>query len=143
MEIFAPAAPPFKDAPYPAASTAAMISPDEAVPSTPMELVRRLTEQLFTPGTFDTAFSTRAEQAAQLIPVTLYCSIFFQYLLKSSLSLYFISFWRVATSSSMVSSLPSRISRATQVRMWLASSSLLNAFTAALTAADWIRISLQ
>lgn len=46
-----------------------------AVPSTPMELVSRLTEQAVTPGTLDTAFSTRAEQAAQLIPVTLYCSM--------------------------------------------------------------------
>ena len=46
-----------------------------AVPSTPMELVSRLTEQLVTPGTFFTAFSTRAEQAAQLMPVTLNCSI--------------------------------------------------------------------
>ena len=52
-----------------------MISWDEAVPSTPIEFVRRLTEQDVTPGTFDTAFSTRAEQAAQLMPVTLYCSI--------------------------------------------------------------------
>lgn len=47
----------------------------EAVPSTPMEFVRRLTEQDVTPGTLDTAFSTRVLQAAQLIPVTLYCSI--------------------------------------------------------------------
>ena len=46
-----------------------------AVPSTPMELVSRLTEQLVTPGTFFTAFSTRAEQAAQLMPVTLYLSL--------------------------------------------------------------------
>ena len=46
-----------------------------AVPSTPMELVSRLTEQLATPGTAFTAFSTRAEQAAQLMPVTVYCSI--------------------------------------------------------------------
>ena len=46
-----------------------------AVPSTPMEFVSRLTEQLVTPGTAFTAFSTRAEQAAQLMPVTLYCSI--------------------------------------------------------------------
>ena len=38
-----------------------------------MELVSRLTEHAVTPGTFDTAFSTRAEQAAQLMPVTLYC----------------------------------------------------------------------
>ena len=47
----------------------------EAMPSTPMEFVRRLTEQLVTPGTFFTAFFYRAEQAAQLMPVTLYCSI--------------------------------------------------------------------
>ena len=40
-----------------------------------MELVRRLTEQAVTPGTLDTAFSTRALQAAQLMPVTVYCSI--------------------------------------------------------------------
>ena len=52
-----------------------MISWEEAVPSTPIEFVRRLTEQDVTPGTFDTAFSTRDEQAAQLMPVTLYCSI--------------------------------------------------------------------
>ena len=38
-----------------------------------MELVSRLTEQAVTPGTFPTAFSTRAEQAAQLIPVTSNC----------------------------------------------------------------------
>jgi hypothetical protein len=37
-----------------------------------MELVKRLTEQDVTPGTLDTAFSTRALQAAQLIPVTVY-----------------------------------------------------------------------
>src|SRR5699024_9081825 len=61
--------------PYPASSTAAMISVGDAVPSTPMELVSRLTEQDVTPGTLDTAFSTRALHAAQLIPVTLYCSI--------------------------------------------------------------------
>ena len=66
---------PFSDAPYPASSTAAMTSAGEAVPSTPMELVSRLTEQDVTPGTCDTAFSTRALQAAQLMPVTLYCSI--------------------------------------------------------------------
>ena len=52
-----------------------MISALEAVPSTPIELVKRLTEQDVTPGTAFTAFSTRAEQAAQLMPVTLYCSI--------------------------------------------------------------------
>ena len=47
------------------------------MPSTPMELVSRLTEQEVTPGTLDTAFSTRALQAAQLMPVTLYCLILF------------------------------------------------------------------
>ena len=66
---------PFSEAPYPAASTAAMISWGAAVPSTPMEFVNRLTEQAVTPGTFDTAFSTLALQAAQLMPVTLYCLI--------------------------------------------------------------------
>ena len=39
------------------------------------EFVSRFTEQLVTPSTAETAFSTRAEQAAQLIPVTLYCFI--------------------------------------------------------------------
>ena len=68
--------PPLRAAPYPAASTARMMSADEAVPSTPMEFVRRLTAHDVTPGTPETAFSTLLEQAAQLIPVTLYCSIF-------------------------------------------------------------------
>ena len=67
-EVLLPA--PFSEAPYPAASTARMISSADAVPSTPMELVSRLTEQELTPGTPDTAFSTRLEQAAQLMPVT-------------------------------------------------------------------------
>ena len=40
-----------------------------------MEFVSRLTEHSETPGTFETAFSTRALQAAQLIPVTLYLVI--------------------------------------------------------------------
>ena len=51
---------------------AAIMSASEAVSSTPTELVSRLTEQDFTPGTFDTAFSTRELQAAQVIPVTIY-----------------------------------------------------------------------
>ena len=54
-----------------------MIACGEALPVTPMELVSRLTEQLSTPGTALTAFSTRALHAAQLMPVTLYCSILF------------------------------------------------------------------
>ena len=40
-----------------------------------MAFVSRLTEHDVTPGTFDTAFSTLALQAAQLMPVMLYCSI--------------------------------------------------------------------
>jgi hypothetical protein len=58
-------------APYPAESKAAMISYGVAEPSTPIELVSRLTVQDSTPSTFDTAFSTRALHAAQLIPLTL------------------------------------------------------------------------
>ncbi|CDC61952.1 uncharacterized protein BN660_01251 [Clostridium sp. CAG:448] len=52
-----------------------MILASLALPSTPMELVRRLTEQAVTPSTAATAFSTRALHAAQLIPVTLNCFI--------------------------------------------------------------------
>ena len=46
----------------------------------PMEFVSRLTEQDVTPGTLLTAFSTRVLHAAQLIPVTLYCSILLPFL---------------------------------------------------------------
>ena len=106
-----------------------MISAGLAVPSTPMELVRRLTEQAVTPGTFRTAFSTRALHAAQLMPVTLYCSI------NSPLCAHFIIFWRIASSSSIVSSRPARTSSTTQLCMWLASSSRLKAFSAAFAAA--------
>ena len=60
------------EAPYPAFSTASIISFDVAVPSTPIEFVNKFTEQEATPSTELTAFSTLAEQAAQLIPVTLY-----------------------------------------------------------------------
>ena len=66
---------PFSEAPYPASSTAAMTAAGKAVPYTPIEFVNRLTEQEVTPGTCETAFSTRALQAAQLIPVTVYCFI--------------------------------------------------------------------
>ena len=62
----------FSVASYPASRTAAIISSESAVPSTPMELVSRLTEQEVTPLTPETAFSTRAVQAAQLIPFTEY-----------------------------------------------------------------------
>ncbi len=98
---------PLRYALYPAFSTAFIISSGKTSPSTPMEFVRRLTEQDATPGTFSTAFSTLALQAAQLIPVTVYCSIM--------LHLYFINFCSVASSSSTVSSFPSLISRITQV----------------------------
>ena len=74
LKDFAPSF--FSDAPYPASSTAFIISCAIAVPSTPIEFVRRLTEQLVTPSTFATAFSTLAWQAAHVIPVTLYCCIF-------------------------------------------------------------------
>ena len=73
---FSVSAPRFFDAPYPALTTAAITASSEAVPSTPMELVKRLTVQEVTPSTFPTAFSTRALHAAQLIPVTVYCSMF-------------------------------------------------------------------
>ena len=58
---------PFKLAPYPAFSTARTMSAGAAVPSTPIEFVSRLTAHEVTPGTAETAFSTRAEHAAQLI----------------------------------------------------------------------------
>ena len=58
-------------------------------------------------------------------------------------SIYFISFCSVAASSSTISSWPSFRSRATHVRRCSASSSRLKALTAALTAADCVRISLQ
>ena len=73
----------FCSASYPALRTAAIISSASAVPSTPIELVSRLTEQSVTPLTAVTAFSTRAEQAAQLMPLTVYLSIVsLQHLLK-------------------------------------------------------------
>ena len=75
-----------------------MIASGEASPSTPIEFVRRLTEHSVTPGTFRTAFSTRALHAAQLMPVTLYCFIL------SPRFGYFISFCIVETSSSITSS---------------------------------------
>ena len=64
------------DALYPAFCTAQMMLSALALPSTPMEFVKRLTVQAVTPGTLETAFSTRALQAAQLMPFTLNCSIF-------------------------------------------------------------------
>ena len=47
------------------------------------------------------------------------------------------------TNSSIASSFPSRISSATQLRTWQASSSRLKLFSAAVTAETWIRISGQ
>ena len=86
-----------------------MTAASSAAPSTPMELVSRLTAQLSTPGTAETAFSTRAWQAAQLIPVTVYCFM--------ESPDHFISFWSVESSSSTTSSLPARTSLTTQERM--------------------------
>ena len=59
--------------PYPAFVTAVSISLSVAVPSTVIELVSRFTAHELTPETEETAFSTRAEQAAQVIPVTENC----------------------------------------------------------------------
>ena len=59
--------------PYPAFITASSIALSVAVPSTVIELVRRFTAHELTPATAETAFSTRAEQAAQVIPVTENC----------------------------------------------------------------------
>ena len=47
-----------------------MMALSSAVPSTPIWLVSRLTDTSVTPGTWRTAFSTRATQAAQDMPVT-------------------------------------------------------------------------
>ena len=67
---------------YPASLTALIILSGDAVPSTPMEFVRRFTEQTVTPSTFETAFSTLAEHAAQCIPDTLYLSIRYSFLIQ-------------------------------------------------------------
>ena len=80
LVLFSSRLSPFMLAPYPASSTARIIEDGSAVPSTPMELVKRLTEAEVTPGTFATAFSTLAWQAAQLIPVTIYCFIYYTFL---------------------------------------------------------------
>ena len=52
--------PDFTLALYPASVTALIIASSLALPSTPIEFVRRLTEQLSTPATPATAFSTLA-----------------------------------------------------------------------------------
>ena len=121
-----------------------MMADAEAVPSTPMELVSRLTEQLVTPGTLRTAFSTRAEQAAQLMPVTLNCSIVHTPL-KTRMPTrgHFMSLGRSLISSSSFSLLPARRSSATQVPMCWASSSLEKLFSAELAAATCTRMSTQ
>ena len=67
-----------------AAVTAFIMADSEALPSTPIELVRRLTEQEVTPSTEETAFSTLALHAAQLIPVMVY---FFKLSLLSLINL--------------------------------------------------------
>ena len=64
------------EAPYPASSTALIIFSGSAVPVTLIEFVRSDTLHDSTPSTPDTAFSTCAWHAAQLIPVTKYFSVF-------------------------------------------------------------------
>ena len=122
-----------------------MISAELAVPSTPMEFVSRLTEQLATPGTLLTAFSTRAEQAAQLMPVTLYCSIKYHSYVEYARerASYFMSLGSRFISSSSFASLPARRSSATQVEMCWASSSLEKLFSAEFAAATCTRMSTQ
>ena len=118
-----------------------MIASGETEPSTIIEFVSRLTEQLSTPDSPDTAFSTLAEQAAQLMPVTSYCVIRLCLLFYAA---HFMSFWSVQTSSSMTLVLAvADIIDDAGADMAGKSSSLLNAFTAAFTAADWTRISGQ
>ncbi|OQA64373.1 MAG: hypothetical protein BWY37_02067 [Firmicutes bacterium ADurb.Bin262] len=81
LAVCAPAGP----APYPAPSTAlttASLTPGEPSYSTLMELVSRLTLTASTPSTFLTAFSTAAEHAAQLMPVTSNFSFIAAYLRK-------------------------------------------------------------
>ena len=85
-----------------------------AAPSTVIELVNRLTLHPVTPSTDNTAFSTCAEQAAQLIPPTVYLSIF-----------YLISLPTISISSSTTASSPALISRTTQPSTWRRSSSLI------------------
>ena len=80
----------FLKAPYPAFSTASIIAFSLAVPSTPIEFVSKFTEQEVTPGTPKTAFSTLALHAAQLIPLTLYCSISEKFSFLQNLNYLFI-----------------------------------------------------
>ena len=80
--------PPCKDAPYPAVITAWITSDGAAVPSTFMEFVSRLTATDVTPGTSNTAFSTWALQAAQLMPVTENLSIKIHLIIPSGYMLF-------------------------------------------------------
>ena len=71
--------PPSRDAPYPASVTALTISDDDTFLSsydTCMLFVSKLTVTWSIPSSFWTAFSTRFEQAEQLIPVIKYFSFF-------------------------------------------------------------------
>src|SRR5699024_7171386 len=67
--------------------TAEMTSWGEACPSTVISPVSKFTEQSVTPGTDRAAFSTRALQAAQVMPFTIKCSmvsLLFHQLLEGS-----------------------------------------------------------
>ena len=132
------------DAPYPASSTAFMITPVSVVfssNSTCMLLVSRLTLTFVTPSTLLTLFSTWEEHAEQDIPVTSK----FSFIISSFAPFfpYFISFFNNSHNSSTASSFPSLISSETQVFMCLASSSLLKLFNAACTADTCVKISTQ
>lgn len=86
---------------------------------------------------FGDGFSTRAEHAAQLMPVTSYCFIVASYIS------YFINFCNIVTNSSTLSSSPFRMPSATQVRICCASRTLLKLLSAALAAATCVMISGQ
>jgi hypothetical protein len=58
-----------------------------------MELVSRFTEQDVTPLTADTAFSTRALQAAQLIPVISYFFMIFTFSDSYCLYSYYLEYY--------------------------------------------------
>ena len=87
-----------------------MMSCGAAEPSTPIEFVSRLTEQDVTPGTFETAFSTRVLHAAQLIPVILYLSVSLTLSLESGLfQVYYLQLRRKYTIKVCFSQYPNEI----------------------------------
>ena len=85
------------EAPYPACSTAAIIFSSESTSSrysTCILLVSKLTVKASTPSSFATLFSTRAEQAPHVIPVTSnFCFFIMASLLKDLQSISLIFGW--------------------------------------------------